>query len=94
MNLVDSAGAGNRLARNIGHTYDVIVVGAGLAGHCAALEAARLGASVALLDREPQTGGATVLSGGSFAFAGTALQKSLGYDDSPALIWLPNVPLI
>ena len=87
MNLVDSAGAGNRLARNIGHTYDVIVVGAGLAGYCAALEAARLGASVALLDREPQTGGATVLSGGSFAFAGTALQKSLGYDDSPALLF-------
>ena len=87
MNLVDSEGAGHCSTQDIGDAYDVIVVGGGLAGYCAALEAARLGATVVLLDREPQTGGATVLSGGSFAFAGTALQKSLGYDDSPALLY-------
>lgn len=87
MNLVDSAVEQPLHGLGMRDVYDVIVVGAGLAGYCAALEAARCGASVALVDREPQTGGATVLSGGSFAFAGTDLQKSLGYDDSPALLF-------
>lgn len=60
---------------------DVIVVGAGLAGHCAALEAAEAGASVLLLEKQPQVGGSTVLSGGSFAFAGTEEQIALGIKD-------------
>jgi len=66
---------------------DVIVVGGGLAGYCAALEAADAGAQVVLCEREPVTGGATVLSGGSFAFAGTDLQKQRGFEDSPELLF-------
>lgn len=62
---------------------DLVVVGGGLAGYCAALEAAEAGASVLLLEREARIGGATVLSGGSFAFAGTDLQRRLGIEDSP-----------
>ncbi|MEO5693771.1 MAG: FAD-dependent oxidoreductase [Usitatibacter sp.] len=61
---------------------DLLVVGGGLAGYCAALEAASRGAEVMLVEKEGRTGGATVLSGGSFAFAGTPLQKQHGIDDS------------
>lgn len=66
---------------------DLIVVGGGLAGYCAALEAAETGASVLLLEREHKIGGATILSGGSFAFAGTELQRRLGIEDSPQLLF-------
>jgi len=61
---------------------DLLVVGGGLAGYCAALEAANAGANVTLIEKEGRTGGATILSGGSFAFAGTPLQKARGVEDS------------
>jgi len=61
---------------------DVVVIGAGLAGFCAALEAAHHGASVVLLEKQPQVGGSTVLSGGSMAFAGTDVQASQGIADT------------
>ncbi len=63
-------------------SVDLLVVGGGLAGYCAALEAANAGAEVTLIEKEGKTGGATILSGGSFAFAGTALQKARGVEDS------------
>lgn len=62
---------------------DVVVVGAGLAGHCAALAAAEAGAEVLLLEKQPSTGGSTVLSGGFFAFAGTPNQERAGLSDDP-----------
>jgi fumarate reductase flavoprotein subunit len=68
-------------------TIDVLVVGGGLAGYCAALEAAEAGASVVLCEREPEIGGATVHSGGSFAFAGTELQRKLGLEDGPECLF-------
>lgn len=61
---------------------DVIVIGGGLAGYCAALAAAAANASVLLLEKQPAIGGSTALSGGFFAFAGTDLQKAAGIDDS------------
>jgi flavocytochrome c len=66
---------------------DVVVVGGGLAGHCAAIELAEQGAEVLLLEKEPQVGGSTVLSGGSFAFAGTDLQRKNGIEDSSQLLF-------
>ena len=63
---------------------DLIVVGAGLAGLAAALAAREAGARVLLLEKTRSPGGSTVTSGGSFAFAGTAEQRELGIDDSPA----------
>jgi flavocytochrome c len=77
----------HRHATDAAETVDVVVVGGGLAGHSAALEAAAHGARVLLLEGEPGIGGATVLSGGSFAFAGTPLQAQLGYRDSPELLY-------
>lgn len=61
---------------------DVVVVGAGMAGYCCAIEAAMHGASVILLEKEPAPGGSSILSGGSFAFAGTGQQRAAGIEDT------------
>jgi len=66
---------------------DVIVIGGGLAGHCAALEAAAGGAEVLLLEKQQEVGGSTVMSGGSFAFAGTDMQRAAGIEDSADLLY-------
>ena len=61
---------------------DVIVVGFGGAGACAALEAAQNGASVLVLDRF-HGGGATAASGAIiYAGGGTPYQKAAGFDDT------------
>ncbi|AXK84485.1 3-oxo-5alpha-steroid 4-dehydrogenase [Nocardia farcinica] len=63
---------------------DVVVVGYGVAGACAAIEAARAGAEVLVLERTGGWGGAAALSGGFiYLGGGTPLQKALGFDDSP-----------
>ncbi len=63
--------------------FDVVVIGGGLAGHCATLAAAEAGASVLLVERCSEYGGSTVLSGGFMAFADTPMQRRLGIEDSP-----------
>jgi 3-oxo-5alpha-steroid 4-dehydrogenase len=63
---------------------DVVVVGFGIAGACAALEAARAGARVVLLERAAQPGGTSAMSGGHFYLGGgTAVQQAVGVEDSP-----------
>lgn len=62
---------------------DVVVVGFGGAGACAALEAGAEGASVLVLDRF-YGGGATAISGGVFySGGGTHIQREAGVDDDP-----------
>ena len=62
---------------------DVVVVGFGAAGACAALEAASAGCSVLVLDRF-EGGGATALSGGVvYAGGGTPQQRAADVTDSP-----------
>src|SRR6478736_5094119 len=64
-------------------TYDVVVVGFGIAGGCAALEAARAGAQVLLLERAAVHGGTSSMSGGHFYLGGgTAVQVATGHPDS------------
>ena len=61
---------------------DVVVVGMGAAGACAALQAAQGGAEVAVVDRF-EGGGATAISGGIFyAGGGTHIQQEAGVEDT------------
>src|SRR5450432_1678749 len=63
--------------------YDVAVIGFGIAGASAALEAARAGARVLLLERAAVHGGTTSMAGGHFYLGGgTAVQQATGHRDS------------
>ncbi|MEV6772574.1 FAD-dependent oxidoreductase [Nocardia sp. NPDC051030] len=62
---------------------DVVVVGYGIAGVCAAIEASRAGADVLVLERTGGWGGAAAMSGGFiYLGGGTALQRKLGFEDT------------
>jgi 3-oxo-5alpha-steroid 4-dehydrogenase len=64
-------------------SYDVIVIGFGIAGVAAAIEAADAGARVLALDRG-YGGGASALSGGIvYAGGGTRYQRAAGVLDTP-----------
>jgi succinate dehydrogenase/fumarate reductase flavoprotein subunit len=63
---------------------DVLVAGFGIAGGCAAVEAAGSGASVVVLERASVAGGTTAMAGGHFYLGGgTVVQRATGHDDSP-----------
>jgi 3-oxo-5alpha-steroid 4-dehydrogenase len=67
-----------------GWTYaaDAVVVGQGIAGACAAIEAAEAGAEVVILERSGDGGGASAMSSGIlYLGGGTAVQKACGYED-------------
>ncbi len=61
---------------------DVVVVGGGGAGVCAAIEAAQAGCSVIVLEKNDFPGGDTVRSGGMIMAGGTEVQAGLGIEDS------------
>lgn len=62
---------------------DAIVVGYGIAGACAALEARRAGGDVLVVERAGAGGGASALSSGLFYLGGgTAVQTACGYQDT------------
>lgn len=65
------------------HECDVLVVGAGVAGVSAALEAHRAGAQVLVVERASGGGGASATSEGIFYLGGgTDVQTACGYEDS------------
>lgn len=64
----------------------LIVIGGGIAGFAAALEAAEAGRHVVLLEKMPDIGGSSAMSGGCLAFAGTDLQVANGIEDSSDLL--------
>ena len=66
---------------------DVVVVGAGVAGLTTALEAARGGARVTVVDIASVWGGHAVVSEGGLNMTGTPLQAKLGAKDSPELAY-------
>jgi fumarate reductase flavoprotein subunit len=72
--------------RKVAAEYDVVVIGAGMAGYCAALAASEVGASVLMLEKMAEPGGSTVWSGGAFAFAGTPEQEEAGIVDNDDLL--------
>jgi 3-oxo-5alpha-steroid 4-dehydrogenase len=63
---------------------DVLVIGFGIAGGCAAVSAATAGARVLVLERAAAAGGTTSMAGGHFYLGGgTAVQQATGHADSP-----------
>jgi succinate dehydrogenase/fumarate reductase flavoprotein subunit len=62
---------------------DVLVIGFGIAGGCAAVSAAAAGARVLVLEKAAAAGGTTSMAGGHFYLGGgTAVQQATGHDDS------------
>ena len=66
---------------------DVLVVGAGISGLSAALEAARGGAAVTVIEMSSVFGGHAVMSEGGVSMVGTPLQHSTGVQDSAELAY-------
>ncbi|MGI9084971.1 MAG: FAD-binding protein [Aeromicrobium sp.] len=64
---------------------DVLVIGAGMAGAAAAIEAAQTGARVLVLDRGGRMSCTSAMAGGHFYLGGgTPVQQAAGFDDTPA----------
>lgn len=64
---------------------DILVIGFGAAGACAAIEAAAAGAKVTIVERNSGSGGASALSGGEIYIGGnggTDAQRAAGFQDS------------
>ena len=67
---------------------DVVVVGFGGAGACAAIAAHDGGASVTVLEAASASGGSTELSSAEiYLGGGTAIQQAVGYDDSVEAVY-------
>jgi predicted oxidoreductase len=64
---------------------DVAIVGAGISGLSAALEAARAGARVVVIDQNTVGGGHAILSNGAVCIVDTPLQTSQKITDGPTL---------
>ncbi len=65
------------------HEADVVIAGYGIAGAAAAVEAARAGADVLVLERTGSWGGAAAMAGGFiYLGGGTPLQTACGFTDS------------
>lgn len=80
MNVVEPVAA-NEV--HFADTTDVIVVGLGIAGCCAALGAREAGAEVLALECAGATGGTSAMSGGVlYLGGGTAVQRACGFADS------------
>jgi 3-oxo-5alpha-steroid 4-dehydrogenase len=80
----DAQPSGRSLADGAAHEVDVVVVGFGIAGGCAAVEAAATGASVLILERAAAAGGTSAMAGGHFYLGGgTVVQRATGHQDTP-----------
>ena len=65
-------------------TADVVVVGLGVAGVCAAISAAEAGADTLVVEAAGAGGGTSALSGGIiYLGGGTPLQQACGFTDTP-----------
>ena len=78
-------GSPAHLAQDKQAAVDVLIVGAGISGLSAALEAARGGASVLVVDMSTVGGGHAILSNGAVSIVGTPLQEKQKIRDTPQL---------
>jgi flavocytochrome c len=70
---------------------DIVVIGSGLAGLAAAIEAKNAGCSVIVLEKMKGYGGNSTISDGVMAAAGTSMQADAGIEDSPQLMYADMV---
>lgn len=66
---------------------DVVVIGAGAAGFTAAITAHDAGAKVVIIEKQPITGGNSMLAAGGMNAAETSVQKEKGIADSVDLMY-------
>ena len=66
----------------MGDELDILVVGAGACGLCAAIAAHDAGLAVAVVEKMPRVGGNSALSTGSVPAAGTRFQREAGIADN------------
>ena len=66
---------------------DIVVIGSGLAGLAATIEAKNAGCSVIVLEKMKGYGGNSSISDGVMAAAGTAMQAEAGIEDSAQLMY-------
>lgn len=62
---------------------DIVIIGGGVAGMSAAVNAADHGAKVIIIEKMPFTGGASAICGGQYAIQGSKLQKQKGVENDP-----------
>lgn len=72
-----------RAAEVVEMDTQIVVIGAGMAGFCAAIEAAEAGKDVILLERSGVYSASTTRSEGMVMGAGTNFQKAQGIEDDP-----------
>jgi fumarate reductase flavoprotein subunit len=91
MNISASGGAGKAMAapavQQKTDQADVVVIGAGAAGMTAAITAHDAGAKVIVLEKQPITGGNSMLAAGGMNAAETKYQKEKGIQDSVDLMF-------
>ncbi len=81
--MVSSSAQREREIPNWDRETDVLVIGLGCAGAAAALDAAKCGADVVVLERASGGGGTSAMSGGViYLGGGTQLQTDCGFEDT------------
>jgi succinate dehydrogenase/fumarate reductase flavoprotein subunit len=71
-------------------TFDVVVVGFGLAGAIAAIEAHDRGARVLILEKQTVPGGISICAGGGVRIADDADRATEYLDASPSMTGMPH----
>lgn len=80
--LKENSGA-EKTAQHIERDADIVIIGGGVAGLTAAVEASATGLEVVLIEKMGMLGGSTALSGGKILAAGSVFQKEQGIEDTP-----------
>ena len=75
--------AAHSAAASFDETFDVVVVGSGVAGTVAAIAAAENGSRVLLIEKMNRLGGTSRFSGLNFACVNSPAQKAKGIEDTP-----------
>ena len=81
------AAAKGKVRKQKTEQVDVIIIGAGATGFTTAITAHEAGAKVVVLEKQPITGGNSMLAAGGMNAAGTRFQKDKGIEDSAELMY-------